>query len=440
MKQFFSFVFAITVFQAFSFATPGDTTWVNTFDQEYHNWPTIHYRRFVFPDTGTTHWQQILLKYTISCPAAGCDPWDRLAWINLYNDTTSNSPYTEICRVITPYNIVGNGYPGSCTFTIDVTDYMPLLHDTCWLGSYIETWIGGARGWNVTARFAFIEGEIYYKPFKVVNINQDHNVVYGDTANPVQNHLPSKNVYIDPQTALAKCRVITTGHGQGNTDNACEFSIKYHSFTINSDSVTHNLWRADCTANPCSPQGGTWQYARAGWCPGADVRPWQVDITNFVIPGQTMTFGYRLEPYTNWCRPYPGCTNGVTCSDCNYNSTGHTEPHWTIESQLILYRLNPVIGINPVINHIPSSFKLDQNYPNPFNPSTKISVTLERYSHVKLTVFDAAGKLVKVLVDKDMTSGKYDIAFDGSDIPSGVYFYKMEARDFTETRKMILIK
>jgi hypothetical protein len=441
MKRIYFSVLLTFVISSKLLSAPGDTTWVTTFDQEFQNWADVHYHNYVLPDTGTTHWQQILLKYTIGCPAGGCDPWDRIGWINLYQDTSANSLYTEIARIITPYNIVGGGLPGTCTFTIDVTDYMPLLHDTVRLGSYIESWIGGTRGWLVTAKFAFIEGEVYYKPYKVININQNHNVVYGDTANPVQTQLPTKVVYIDPSAAMVKARVTTTGHGQGNTDNACEFSVKYHSFTINNDSVTHNLWRGDCSINPCSPQGGTWQYPRAGWCPGADVRPWQVDITSFVPVGQNSTFGYRLEPYVNFCRPNnPNCVNGVTCADCNYNSTGHTEPHWTIESQVILYRLNPVIGITPHGNNIPSSFKLDQNYPNPFNPSTSISYTLERYSHIKIAVYDVSGKVVKLLVDKDMTSGKYDVTFDASDYPSGVYFYKMEAKDFSETKKMVLIK
>ncbi len=145
-------------------ASPGDTTWVTTYNQNFQNWADVHYGNFTLPDTNT-HYKQILMFYTIGCPASGCDPWDRLGWVRLYIDSNTNY---EIARIITPYNIVGGGYPGQCVFINDVTDFMPLLHDQVRLGSYIESWIGGTRGWLVTIRFAFIEGEMENKPFKVI--------------------------------------------------------------------------------------------------------------------------------------------------------------------------------------------------------------------------------------------------------------------------------
>ncbi len=420
-------------------ASPGDTTWVTAFNQSYHNWATVNYSTVTFPDT-THHYEKILMKYTIGCPAAGCDPWDRLGWIKLYTDTATGQGY-EIGRVVTPYNIVGGGYPGTCTFWIDVTDYMPLLHDTQILGNYIESWIGGTRGWLTTIKFAFIEGEAYYKPFKVINLWQDHYIVYGDTADPHENYLQPMRVYIDPQTVKVKGRMIATGHGQGNSHNAAEFSVKYHQLVVNSDSLTHNLWRQNCGLNPCSPQGGTWQYARAGWCPGADVIPWDLDITTLVTIGDSSTVDYNIEPYVNLCRPTnPNCVNGVTCADCNYNSTGHTEPNYNFEGQLILYRLNPAIGINNQGNIAPALFSLQQNYPNPFNPVTKIKFTLQKYSHVTIKVFASDGTEVAVLINEDMKNGEYEVHFDGKNLASGVYFYQMDAKDFKETKKMLIIK
>ncbi len=418
-------------------AAPGDTTWITTFDHEFQNWADVHYANFVFPDT-SHHVQKILMFYTIGCPSAGCDPWDRLGWIKAYTDTVNHVEY-EIARVVTPFNIVGGGYPGTCTFAFDLTDYMPILHDTVRLGSYIESWIGGTRGWLVTARFAFIEGEAYYKPFKIINLWQDHHIVYGDTANPHEDHLPPMTVMIDPETAKVKARITTTGHGQGNTSNACEFVQKLHYMIVGNDTMSHFLWRT-CSANPCSPQGGTWQYARAGWCPGSGVIPWDLDVTSSVNPGQNVVVNYNIEDYLNECRPTnPNCISGVTCPDCNYNNNGHTEPFWTVESQLILYKINPN-GVKNISSGIPSGFTLNQNYPNPFNPSTNIGFALVKNSHVKITVYDAIGKEIEVLIDKQMQSGVYNVEFDASRLPSGVYLYKMEAKDFSETKKMILIK
>lgn len=418
-------------------AAPGDTTWVTTFNQNFQNWADVHYNNFVLPDT-TVHYKQIIMYYTIGCPAAGCDPWDRLGWVKLYPDTNTSF---EIARVITPYNIVGAGYPGQCVFKIDVTDYMPLLHNTVRLGSYIESWIGGARGWLVTIKFAYIEGEMTFKPFKVINLWQDNHVLYGDPVNSPETYLTPKNILIDQVTTKAKVRLTNTGHGQGNTDNAAEFSYKIHNLIVGPTTWEHYLWRSDCSTNPCSPQGGTWQYPRAGWCPGASVTPWETDVTASATPGQNIVFDYNLMEYENFCRPNNSlCVSGVTCSDCNYNYNGHTEPHYTIQSQLILYKPNPFSQVQVLNSQIPESFNLFQNYPNPFNPFTKIKFDLAKSSYVKLSVYDIQGKLVKTIVEGELTAGSYNSEWDASGVASGIYVYKIEAGDFISTKRMMLVK
>jgi photosystem II stability/assembly factor-like uncharacterized protein len=98
------------------------------------------------------------------------------------------------------------------------------------------------------------------------------------------------------------------------------------------------------------------------------------------------------------------------------------------------------VGIIPVVNDIPSEYNLLQNFPNPFNPSTKISFELPNTCDVKLTVYDVLGREVALLVNKYLKPGSYEINWDAGNYPSGVYFYKLSAGDYTETRKMILIK
>jgi len=418
-------------------AAPGDTTWVTTFNQNFQNWADVHYANFTLPDTNT-HYKKIMMYYTIGCPPAGCDPWDRLGWIRFIQDTNTNY---EIARIITPYNIVGGGYPGQCVFVIDVTDFMPLLHNQVRLASYIESWIGGTRGWLVTVKFAYIEGEMTNKPFKVINLWQDNHVLYGDPLDPPESHLPLRNILIDPQTTQAKVRVITTGHGQGNTDNASEFSFKIHTLQVGTTNFDHILWRGDCSANPCSPQGGTWQYARAGWCPGASVIPWENDVTANLTAGQNVTIDYNLQPYENFCRPNnPLCVQGVTCSDCNYNYNGHTEPHYTIQSQLILYKPNPFSSVEILSSEIPETFQLKQNYPNPFNPNTNIEFDLSKSANVKLNVYDIQGKFIETLVNGELTAGSYKAEWNGSGFASGIYVYKLETGGFSETKRMMLVK
>jgi photosystem II stability/assembly factor-like uncharacterized protein len=99
-----------------------------------------------------------------------------------------------------------------------------------------------------------------------------------------------------------------------------------------------------------------------------------------------------------------------------------------------------VTGIEPVSNIIPKEYMLEQNYPNPFNPATIIRFQITELSDSKLIVYDILGKEIAVLVNGMLNAGSYEVSFDGSSMPSGVYFYKLQTEKFTETKKMVLIK
>ncbi len=101
-----------------------------------------------------------------------------------------------------------------------------------------------------------------------------------------------------------------------------------------------------------------------------------------------------------------------------------------------------IIGINPVSNNIPVKYELFQNYPNPFNPATKIKFDIAGTGGglVKLTVFDALGREVSTLINSQLKPGSYEVDWDSINFPSGVYFYKLEAGNYTSTKKMILLK
>lgn len=98
------------------------------------------------------------------------------------------------------------------------------------------------------------------------------------------------------------------------------------------------------------------------------------------------------------------------------------------------------IGIEPISNEIPKSFVLYQNYPNPFNPVTKIDFEIPKSSIVNLIIYDIIGKQVSTLVSKQLNTGKYSVVFDGITLPSGIYFYRITAGNFTESKKMLLVK
>ena len=98
------------------------------------------------------------------------------------------------------------------------------------------------------------------------------------------------------------------------------------------------------------------------------------------------------------------------------------------------------VGLNLSSSEIPSHFNLFQNYPNPFNPVTNLEFGIAKLGFVSLKVFDVLGKEVVTLVNEKLSPGVYESKFDGSSLSSGIYFYKLEAGDFIETKRMILIR
>ena len=92
------------------------------------------------------------------------------------------------------------------------------------------------------------------------------------------------------------------------------------------------------------------------------------------------------------------------------------------------------------ITKTPVEFDLAQNYPNPFNPMTKIQFSILKRAHTDVTVYDAMGKIIEILVDKELDAGKYNFTFSAAGLPSGVYFYKIQSGGIDQVRKMILMK
>ncbi len=90
--------------------------------------------------------------------------------------------------------------------------------------------------------------------------------------------------------------------------------------------------------------------------------------------------------------------------------------------------------------HLPDKHSLSQNFPNPFNPSTKINYSIKNKSFVTLKIFDVLGRAVQTLINKEQSQGNYEVEFDGSNLTSGIYFYRIQAGDFIETKKMLLMK
>jgi len=99
-----------------------------------------------------------------------------------------------------------------------------------------------------------------------------------------------------------------------------------------------------------------------------------------------------------------------------------------------------IVGKGTITSNVPGAYSLSQNYPNPFNPSTKISFSLPKAGSVKLIVFDILGREVATLVNDYRTAGTHSVEFNALNLASGVYLYRIESGDFSDVKKMMLIK
>ncbi|MGA2669784.1 MAG: T9SS type A sorting domain-containing protein, partial [Ignavibacteria bacterium] len=178
----------------------------------------------------------------------------------------------------------------------------------------------------------------------------------------------------------------------------------------------------------------------------------------FTVPGTGTIFGFSNMNNEFWYGMnnvvYASTDNGATFA-AQYTNTVTTTVYqslsfaqannvirgWAVAANGVISRYNEnMTAITRNENKIPSSYVLSQNYPNPFNPTTNITYSIPKAGNVKLTIFDVLGREVSVLVNEVKSPGTYNVDFNASNIGSGVYFYRIEAGDFSAVKKMVLVK
>jgi hypothetical protein len=193
----------------------------------------------------------------------------------------------EIARFITPYGLGLELGDDGFTWVRDVTDYAPLLRGDVDLeaGNTLEL---------LDLRFAFVEGT---PPRPVLGIRNLWPLgEYGYRELAEDEALKSIALDLDPDAAGFMVRSTISGHGHAGPRNCCEWDAKEHGLSIDGVERFHwTVWR-DCGMNPVFPQGGTWQFDRAGWCPGTFVDTYDHELTPWVEPGTSVTIDYTVQP------------------------------------------------------------------------------------------------------------------------------------------------
>ncbi len=332
------------------FGAIGPTTDVTAFSETPVHFTSTENRRSVdaaatFPAYGA--FESITLNLTLGCPSNKCDAWDRAGTLGLVVDEGGPGPeddvVVELARFMTPYGVGG-------TWTIDVTDLRPLLLGERKLRAFIDTWVGPGHaqgnGWLLSATFAMKGGKAAREPIAAIPLWQRavDGVPVGDPLKPLGASLKPLAVTLPRAASAVAVRSFVTGHGQGNAGNCAEFCKLTHTLAIGAEKVSAEIWRDDCRTTGVAGQKGSWTAPRAGWCPGADVKPWTATFTAVdpaALAGQTpIQLTYAVSEYENKCRP-DACT-ASTCafgqSVCTYDGGMHTEPSVRVSSVLVAYR------------------------------------------------------------------------------------------------------
>jgi spore coat protein A len=165
-------------------------------------------------------------------------------------------------------------------------------------------------------------------------------------------------------------------------------------------------------------------------------------LTNIKLKGKATKPGLYESGWKDTGIMYPGEATSVIAK---FERLGEYVWHCHIlshEDHEMMRRFEVVPALNKETTDIAllTEFRLEQNYPNPFNPSTNINFYVPENSFIKLKIFNSIGEELVTLINQEIPQGKHRVEFNASNLPSGIYFYRLQAESFTETKKMILMK
>ncbi len=294
-------LYFILLLQVFSFNTVfGQTKVITTHNLTIVNNPKTglaNYSSWATFPSKKEKVRRIMMYVTLASPdSLKTARWDYCDHINILRVGGKNGEIKnyELGRLITPY---GNKFSKDWNFTwkADVTDFSELLRDSVEIEFQHSGYEDTSFGWNLSINFQITYGEPHVEQFGVEKV-WSGNFKYGNPEIPFEEQVKPYGFEMPRKAKMARLRIQHTGHGMDKPNNCSEFCSRWRKISIDNKEVqTKNLWK-NCGDNPIYPQGGTWPYDRALWCPG---ELQEADIINVHLPKGEHTLNLEMEPYTS---------------------------------------------------------------------------------------------------------------------------------------------
>ena len=249
----------------------------------------------------------------------------------------------QVQNFVTPYGIgldLGND---GFTWIYDVSEYGYLLHDMVDIQAHNTQEL-------IDLKFLMIEGT---PPRDILDFKQLYNGSYGHHDIAVDEVLKAKKIKTLPNAEMFTVRARATGHGMEGSGNCAEFCPTYHNIYV--DGVERHEWQnwKECSDNPVYPQGGTWIFDRAGWCPGSFADTYNLDISPYVSPGDSVEIDYGMTQCagTNGEGSYRVAVQFIQYGDYNFNIDAAIHDIIAPSTRDLHNRFNPICN-NPRIQII----------------------------------------------------------------------------------------
>lgn len=248
------------------------------------------------PEAGLTY-ERITGRFALRCPNERCDHWDRYGTFGVVSDAgTDDEVYLELDRFITPYRV-------GMAWETDLTDLRPVLTGPLTFRVFIDTWVGPGHaqgeGWLVDVELDFEGGDPPAREAIAVRPIWPHlSWRAGVPEEPVETQVPPVSITLPEEVSEVDMRAFVTGHGWDNRQRCAEFCAKTHFIDVGERRTRRQIWREDCEETETDgEQLGTWTLSRAGWCPGAAVRPWRAEVTAGALRTSPVDVSYHLEDF-----------------------------------------------------------------------------------------------------------------------------------------------